>query len=65
MDGQDNEIYLWNGERILKVTENTSSDTNPVISDDGSAITWMYKQPGKGENDLEIYKASLVCEPPA
>lgn len=48
-DGNDNEIYSWDGKTVIQVTDNDYDDEHPQIS--GNTIVW----PGSDGNDDEIY----------
>ena len=48
-DGNDSEIYLYDGSSIIQRTDNETYDSNPQIS--GNNIVWV----GDDGNDSEIY----------
>ncbi len=48
-DGNDGEIYLWDGSTTTQITDNASSDKRPAIS--GNNVVWY----GDDGSDYEIY----------
>ena len=48
-DGQDGEIYLWDGESVQKLTDDTNNDQRPRT--DGRYVAWQ----GQDGNDFEIF----------
>jgi len=42
------EIYVWDGERMTNITQNTANDTNPVWSSDGR-LAFVSNREGKSE----------------
>jgi hypothetical protein len=48
-DGNDSEIYLWEGGTTTNISNNSTSDGSPAIS--GSNVVWQ----GHDGNDYEIY----------
>ena len=48
-DGNDNEIYLYDGTQVIQLTDNDFEDSNPQIHDGN--VTWE----GYDGSDLEIY----------
>ena len=48
-DGNDYEIYLYDGRNTIQLTDNADYDANPQI--DGGKVTWE----GSDGNDLEIF----------
>jgi beta propeller repeat protein len=49
----DDEMYLYDGDKIVTLTNNNFSDSDPQI--DGNTIAWL----GNDGNDTEIYTVSL------
>jgi hypothetical protein len=48
-DGNDYELYLWEGGTVTQITTNSGADIDPEIS--GSNVAWQ----GYDGNDYEIY----------
>jgi hypothetical protein len=52
-DGDDYEIYSWNGAAIAQITDNTTTDYTPTIS--GSNVVWY----GDADGDFEIFMTTI------
>lgn len=48
-DGNDNEIYSWDGNSVTQITDNDYNDAHPQLS--GKNVVWM----GSSADSAEIY----------
>ena len=56
-DGDEREIFLYNGATAKKLTDNSYADLGPQVS--GSTVVWY----GYDGNDYEIFMATFVPDP--
>ena len=49
-DGNDFEIYLYDGEKTLQITDNAKFDANPLVTASGRVVWMMFDG-----NDYEVY----------
>lgn len=52
-DGNDFEIFLWNGRTTIQLTNNFTDDRSPLIS--GSSVAWVGKDPAGTDNEVFLY----------
>jgi hypothetical protein len=58
-DGNDDEIFLWDGYKVTQLTDNAVGDTAPKI--DGNHIVWQQSNPSDG-NTQEIVHTYITHE---
>ncbi len=57
--GSDDEIFFWDGQQVIQLTENNYNDQFPKIS--GNRVVWQ----GQPSSSLEIFEAVFTGDGPA